>query len=214
MQHAASVNPSLGPSSVCIVDANVRIAGQPNWRATRKHRQSPILFPVKSTPEVRVLSSTGITRPRRSYNPVRLLPAPSSFDVVEAATPVPNGPPPITRITFPTCRSYYPGGSRQVLRSVTPLSHTIFPVTAAGRHPHLRIRDLPRLHSRYGPLDCSTAQRRLCHAASAQPVTQPNRPSAIRPYRHRSGRILPPLVIRAVGARTIAVVVPWKNLPS
>ena len=30
---------------------------------------------------------------------------------VEAATLAPTGPPPITRITFPTCRAQYPGGS-------------------------------------------------------------------------------------------------------
>src|SRR5439155_12361569 len=30
---------------------------------------------------------------------------------VEAATLAPNGSPPITRTTFPTCRAYYPGGS-------------------------------------------------------------------------------------------------------
>jgi hypothetical protein len=30
---------------------------------------------------------------------------------VEAATLAPNGSPPITRITFPTCRAHYPGGS-------------------------------------------------------------------------------------------------------
>jgi hypothetical protein len=30
---------------------------------------------------------------------------------VEAATLAPNGSPPITRTTFPTCRAHYPGGS-------------------------------------------------------------------------------------------------------
>ncbi len=40
------------------------------------YRQSPILVFVKSAPEVRVLSSAGITRPHRSYDPVRLPPGP------------------------------------------------------------------------------------------------------------------------------------------
>ena len=40
------------------------------------HRQSPILVFVKSAPEVRVLSSAGITRPQRYYDPVRLPPGP------------------------------------------------------------------------------------------------------------------------------------------
>ena len=91
--------------------------------------------------------------------------------------------------------------------SVPSLSHAAFPVTAAGRHPHLRFRDLLRLHSRYGPLDCSTAQGGLCHEASVQPVTRLNRSSAIRPNRHLSERILPPLVIRAVGAHAVAVII-------
>src|SRR5262249_53061990 len=37
------------------------------------------------------------------------------------------------------------------------------------------------LHSSYGPPGCSTAQGGLCHEASTQPVTQPNRSSATRP---------------------------------
>src|SRR5690348_540741 len=63
-------------------------------------RQSPILLSVTSAPEVRVLSSTGITRFHRSYDPVRLPPAPPSCDGVEAATPVPHGPPPISNSHF------------------------------------------------------------------------------------------------------------------
>src|SRR4029077_13530096 len=134
-------------------------------------------------------------RLHRSYDPVRLPPAPPPYDDVEAATPVPSGPPPITRITFPTCRAHYPGGSRQVHLSVPSPSHAAFPDTAAGRHPHLRFRDLLRLYSRYGPLYSSTTQGGFCHEASLQPVTRLNRSSATRPNRHLSGRILPPLVI-------------------
>ena len=56
--------------------------------------------------------------------------------------------------------------------------HTAFPVIQAGRRPHHHFRGLLRLHSRYGPLDCSTAQGGLCHEASAKPVTQQGRSSA------------------------------------
>ena len=59
-------------------------------------------------------------------------------------------------------------------------AHAAFPVLQAGRHPHLHFRGLLRLHSRYGPSDCSTAQGGLCHEASIQLVTQPNRSSATR----------------------------------
>src|SRR4051794_21616288 len=45
------------------------------------HRQSPILGSVQSAPEVRALSSASITRPQRSYGPLRL----------------PSDPPPVRR---------------------------------------------------------------------------------------------------------------------
>src|SRR4051794_30817735 len=59
-------------------------------------------------------------------------------------------------------------------------AHAAFPVMQAGRHPLLYFRGLLRLHSRYGPPDRSTAQGGLCHEASVQPVTRPNRSSATR----------------------------------
>jgi hypothetical protein len=43
-----------------------------------------------------------------------------------------------------------------------------FPVSLAGRHPRIHFRGLLRLHSRYGPSGCSTAQGGLCHEASAR----------------------------------------------
>src|SRR5207302_2603655 len=77
----------------------------------------------------------------------------------------------------------------------------------AGRHPHFDFRDLLRLHSRYGPLNCSTAQGGLCHEAPAQPVTQPNRSSATGANRQLSGWLLPPLVTRALGAHSVTPVI-------
>src|SRR5262249_25316801 len=53
------------------------------YRLAPIHRPSPS---STSTPEVRVLSSVGVTRPQRSYDPVRLPPTPTSCDDVEAAT--------------------------------------------------------------------------------------------------------------------------------
>jgi len=58
--------------------------------------------------------------------------------------------------------------------------HAAFPVLQAGRHPHLYFRGLLRLYSRYGPPNRSTAQGGLCHEASIQSVTRPNRSSATR----------------------------------
>src|SRR5215475_6908964 len=61
------------------------------------------------------------------------------------------------------------------------LIRAAFPDSWAGRHPRLHFRGLLGLHSSYGPPGCSTAQGGLCHEASTQPVTQPNRSSATRP---------------------------------
>jgi hypothetical protein len=57
-------------------------------RCGQTHRQSPLLPFFASTPEVRALSSAGITRPQRSYGPLRLPDWPSPFlATFGAATP-------------------------------------------------------------------------------------------------------------------------------
>jgi hypothetical protein len=93
------------------------------------HRPSPSFT---SAPEVRVLSSAGVTRHQRSYDPVRLPPAPSPCGDVEAATLVLSGYPPITRSTFPTCRAHYPDGPEQVHVSVASLLHSGLPRFSGG----------------------------------------------------------------------------------
>ena len=141
------------------------------------HRQSPILGSVQSAPEVRALSSASITRPQRSYGPLRL----------------PSDPPPVRRGGCqPQSRRVSPDDPHHPSNVPCPVprrietgacvdcfpAHTAFPVSQAGRHPHLHFRGLLRLHARYGPLDCSTAQGGLCHEAPAQSVARPNRSSA------------------------------------
>ena len=141
------------------------------------HRQSPILGSVQSAPEVRALSSASITRPQRSYGPLRL----------------PSDPPPVRRWGCqPQSRRVSPDDPHHPSNVPCPVprrietgacvdcfpAHTAFPVSQAGRHPHLHFRGLLRLHARYGPLDCSTAQGGLCHEAPAQSVARPNRSSA------------------------------------
>ena len=63
-----------------------------------------------------------------------------------------------------------------------------FPVTLAGRHPHLHFRGLLRLHSRCGLLARSAAQGDLCHEASVWSVTRPPCSSATRPIDSYLGR--------------------------
>ena len=143
------------------------------------HRQSPILGSVQSAPEARALSSASITWPPRSYGPLRL----------------PSDPPPVRRWGCqPPSRRVSPADPHHPSTVPCPVprrietgacvdcfpAHVAFPVSQAGRHPHLHFRGLLRLHARYGPLDCSTAQGGLCHEASTRPVTRPGRSSATR----------------------------------
>jgi hypothetical protein len=68
--------------------------------------------------------------------------------------------------------------------------HTAFPAFRPGRHPHYGFRGLLRLHSRYGPLDCSTARSGLRHEASARPIARPSRSSATRSIDYSLGGTL------------------------
>jgi hypothetical protein len=124
-------------------------------RCCQTHRQSPHLCSFTSTPEVRVLSSAGVTRPQWSYNPLRLpdwpLPLRTTFGGATSTSP---GYPPLAQITFSACRAHYPGGPEQVLVGSFP-ARAAFPVLQAGRHPHRHFRGLLKLHSRYGLHSCS-----------------------------------------------------------
>ena len=107
---------------------------RPSWRrdtacseGSRFHsvvcRLTPIHTPSPSstsTPEVRVLSSAGVTRLRRSYDPVRHPSDPPLRSGVEAATSDPDGSPSITRITIPTCCAQYPGRPGRCARRLLP----------------------------------------------------------------------------------------------
>src|SRR6201987_3147316 len=85
-------------------------------RRCQTHRQSPLLPSFTNTPEVRALSSAGVTRPHRSYGPLRPPDWPPPFLAAFGdATPASPEPPPLTQIAFPTCRAHYPGGPDQVL---------------------------------------------------------------------------------------------------
>jgi hypothetical protein len=87
---------------------------------------------------------------------------------------------PVTRVTLPACRAHYPGGPQRVHLSVASPPRAAFPEIQAGRRPRRLFRGLLRLHSRYGPSDCSTAQGGLCHEASTRLVAQTGRSSATR----------------------------------
>ena len=100
----------------------------------------------------------------------------------------------VARITFPTCRAHYPGGSDGGCRSSFP-SVRPSPVSA-GRHPQLHFRGLLRLHSH-------SAHRiarppKAAFVTRLQPRQLPGDAARQLPAcRLLSGWILPPLVIRA-----------------
>jgi hypothetical protein len=127
-------------------------------RLTPIHTPSPS---STSTPEVRVLSSTGVTRHQRSYDPVRLPCRPTPDSAVEAATLAQHGPPPITRLTFRTCRAHYPDGSERVRLSVATPSHTGLPRISGGS---------ASITSLSGPAQASLALR------PAESLDRPGRP--------------------------------------
>jgi len=166
-------------------------------RLAPSHPPSP---PSTSTPEVRALPSTGITRPQRYYDPVRRPPGPLLFSFVEAATLVQNGPPPLARSPVSTCCAHYPGGPIQVPLSAASPDRAAFPVFWAGRRPQLPFRGLLRLHTRYGPSIRSAAQGDVCRRVSTRPVARPHRLPATGPTDHCPGGTCTHKVIAPFGA--------------
>src|SRR5208337_1000949 len=134
----------------------------------KAYRQSPLLASFESAPEVRALSSAGITRPHRSYDLSDSRPAHRLKTMVEMR-------PPTGRVSpdYPCCPSNVPcplpRRTEQGHASMACLFVRPSPNLQVGRRPHWFFRGLLRLHSRYGPPDRSTAQGGLCHEASARP---------------------------------------------
>ena len=122
------------------------------------------------------------------------------FGIVEAATPVLRGSPPLTRSPVSTCCTHYPGGPVQVHLSAASPNRAAFPVLRAGRRPRLPFRGLLRLHTRYGPSIRSPAQGEVCRRASIRPVTQPHRLPATGPTDHCPGGTCTHKVIAPFGA--------------
>jgi len=151
-------------------------------------------------PEVRALSSTGITRRQRSYHPLRLPSGPPAKPTLRSRPSPRLGLPRLPEQPSLRAAPTTPTNQDRCLCRFPSRSRTAFPESQAGRRSWLHFRGLLRLHSRCGPQSCSTAQGGLCHRASMPPVTQQHRLSATRSNRPLSGWILPPLVVRAVGA--------------
>jgi hypothetical protein len=145
------------------------------------------------------LSSAGATRLHRSYDPVRLPLAAAVQAGVEAATLMPNGFPPITRITFPACRAHYPGGSNGCARRFLPRPCCL-PRFAGGSASASLLSRPAQASLALRPIGSLNRPRRPSSRGSS-PSGYPSRPLvSYRNNRQFSGWHLPPLVIRAFGA--------------
>jgi hypothetical protein len=123
---------------------------------------------------------------------------------VEAATLAYDGPPPITRTTFPTCRAHYPGGSSGCSCRLLPRSCSL---------PHIPRRVGIRIVTFEA---CSgftrVTARRIAQPPLRRPLSRGSDPSgcpaeplvSYRTYRQLSGWNLPPLMVRAFGAHGVS----------
>jgi hypothetical protein len=150
-------------------------------------------------PEVRALPSTGITRSQQYYGPVRLPPRPP---LLATSRPLPSpttGLPRLPASPFQRAAPTTPADRTAACVDYFAI-HTAFPAFRPGRHPHYGFRGLLRLHSRYGPLDRSTARSGLL-SRGFDPVGCPSKPLvSYQIHRQLYGRNPPPLVTRAFGA--------------
>ena len=153
---------------------------------------SPITFTSPSSEacqKVRALCSAGITRPRRSYDPVRLppwpLPSATLRTLPSPMTGLPRLPEPPFRRAVPTTPADRAGARVDCFPA-----RAAFPKWQEGRHPHCHFRGLHQASLCYGPPDRSATQGDLCHEAPTQPVTRPSRSSASGPIDNYPGGIL------------------------
>jgi hypothetical protein len=94
---------------------------------SRPEGQSPPLVSFKSIPEVRGLSSTGITRHQRSHGPLHSRPNQHRKALLRVATPRQGRASHGTQATFLTCCPHYPGRSDWVQMTVASPSHIGLP---------------------------------------------------------------------------------------
>ena len=194
--------------SLLRVAAQLSLKGSDHSRCCQAHRQSP--------------SPRHLRKHTRSQGPllhrhypastlVRPCPTPANAAAcrdVEAATLAPNGSPPITRITCPTCRAHYPGGSSGCACRLLPRSCSL-PQMAGGSASALSLSRPAQASLTLRPARSLSRPRRPLSRGSS-PAGYPTKPLVShRINRQFSGWNLPPLVIsRLRGARPEADMVP------
>ena len=118
---------------------------------------------------------------------------------VEAAALARDGSPPITQITFPTCRAHYPGGSSGCACRLLPRSRGL-PQMAGGSASALSLSRPAQASLTLRPVGLLSRLKRPLSRGSS-PSGYPAEPLvSYQINRQLSGWNLPPLVIRAFGA--------------
>ena len=118
---------------------------------------------------------------------------------LKAATLAPNGSPPITRITLPTCRAHYPGGSSGCSCRLLPRSRGL-PQMAGGSAPALSLSRPAQASHALRPAGSLSCPRQPLSRGS-NPRGYPHEPLvSYQINRQLSVWNLPPLVMRAFGA--------------
>ena len=191
--------PEHGPSIRLRLEIELPLESPDLFRCLQAHRQSPRLLSVKSAPEVRVRPSAGITRHQRYYHTFRFPPAPPPEVMLRPlpspATGLPRLPYHLPCVPCPLPRRTGTGA----FVGYSPVPRGL-PLISGGSASTSSLSRPAQASLAFGPQGRSTAQGGLCHRASVPPVTRQDRLSATRSNRQLSGWILPPLVLRAVGA--------------
>ena len=89
---------------------------------------------------------------------------------------------------------------------------TAFSAFAPDRHPHCSFPGLLKLHTHYGPPDCSPTMCGLCREVPISPVTRTHSSPAIESNHQLFEWVLPPLVISPFGAHAKAPAPPEGKL--
>src|SRR5665811_884592 len=138
----------------------------------------------------------------------------AAYRDVEAATLARDGSPPITRITFPTCRAHYPGGSSGCACRLLPRSCSL-PQMAGGSASALSLSRPAQASLTLRPAGLLSRLKRPLSRGSS-PAGYPAEPLvSYQINRQLSGWNLPPLVIRAFGAHCQKLTLRrWQGLSS
>ena len=112
---------------------------------------------------------------------------------------VPNGPPPITRTTIPTCRAQYPGGPSGCMCRLLPHRHGL-PRYSGGSASATSLSRPAQTSLTLWPAGLLNRPRRPLSRGFDQ-AGYPTKPLvSYQGYRQLPGWNLPPLVVRAFGA--------------